>query len=244
MDNNYCLRLENLSFRFSPASPHFFKNIEIEFSPHKLNFIQGKNGSGKSTLFRIMQGQIAPQEEISGVFHFNDQIFTITNNESSNRSFGSSVALVHQNVTVMIADQFTFEQNLQYAAMPKYPGLSALSKLKSLPPFVETLGLDYAKPVDRMSGGQKQILAILMALQKDTRILLLDEPTAALDEKNANLIMHFLQELAKTTNILIIIISHDQQLMSSYKELSAFFLVEEDVKSKERRVKRVDKELF
>jgi ABC-type lipoprotein export system ATPase subunit len=68
-----------------------------------------------------------------------------------------------------------------------------------------------------LSGGQRQILAILMALQKSASILLLDEPTAALDDKNSSMVMSFLNELLATDkNLTVLIICHDKELVDTY----------------------------
>jgi ABC-type lipoprotein export system ATPase subunit len=76
--------------------------------------------------------------------------------------------------------------------------------------------LNLKKNVQQLSGGQKQILAIMMALQKPTQILLLDEPTAALDEKNTHMVIQFLNTLAQERNLIIIIITHDKELTQTY----------------------------
>ena len=124
--------------------------------------------------------------------------------------------MVQQKFDLMIADQFTFGQNLQIANLPEYPFFAPLPAHKPLPKLVERFGINSNTPAYLLSGGQRQILSILMVLQKHTKILLLDEPTAALDEKNAQMVMLFLQELIITTPITILIICHDKDLVHEY----------------------------
>ena len=113
----------------------------------------------------------------------------------------------------MIADQFSFIENARLAAMAHYPGVTKLPQATLYPELLQRFGIAMDKPTKLLSGGQRQILAIVMALQKKCSILLLDEPTAALDETNAELVMHFLQDLIRTTGLTVIMICHDSDLI-------------------------------
>ena len=88
------------------------------------------------------------------------------------------------------------------------------------PDFLKEFNIPLNVPVENLSGGQRQILSILMCLQKPTSILLLDEPTAALDTKNAQLVMSLLKTLQQEKNMLILMICHDPELLE-YSEHNA-----------------------
>jgi len=186
MNNKKSIRLENITFSFSKNDKPFFKNLTVEFESGKLHFLTGKNGVGKSTLFRLLQ------ETVQGT------------------------CMVQQNINPMLADQFSFIENVRLAAMPEYPGLCGLPKAKIFPELLNRFGIDMVKPVRLLSGGQRQILAIIMILQKECSLLLLDEPTAALDDQNARLVMQFLQELIVNTGLTVLVICHDVDLMNAY----------------------------
>jgi ABC-type lipoprotein export system ATPase subunit len=94
--------------------------------------------------------------------------------------------------------------------------------------MLQEFNIDIHKKVDELSGGQKQILAILMALQKPTKLLLLDEPTAALDPKNAHMVMQCLQKLAQELDITVLIISHDKELVLAYAPGYYFEITQDD----------------
>jgi len=100
--------------------------------------------------------------------------------------------------------------------MSYYPSLCELPETKPLPSLIEKYGIDYNIPVSLLSGGQRQILSILMVLERSPKILLLDEPTAALDEENTQLVMDFLQDLCKHQGLTIIAIVHSHELVEKY----------------------------
>ena len=130
----------------------------------------------------------------------------------------------------MLASQFSFEENLRLANMGRYPNFSFLPQHKNLPDFIDRFGIDFDRQIANFSGGQRQILAILMSLQKDVSILLLDEPTSALDIYNSKLVMEFLHDLVTTTNLTILIICHDKELVDTYAS-DGFFNIDQDEKS-------------
>jgi len=218
----YALELQNISFKFNADAPYFFKNLNARFPAHAIHYIKGKNGAGKSTLFRIIQGITHPYEIIEGNIVINGKQIAL----SSGMKRITHIKMVPQNFDRMIANQFSFIQNLQFANMPMQPGFfQRLPAYQPLPAFLDRFGINIHQSVSLLSGGQRQILAILMALQQPTDILLLDEPTAALDEKNSQLTMAFLHDLIHTLPITIIIISHDRELVDTYATAGYYELI-------------------
>lgn len=222
------MKIKNLYFKFNESEPSFFKDLSIDFAPRHLNFIQGKNGVGKSTLFNILLGKVEAQSQIQGTIELNEKSYEIKNNRVSSQ-LTTQIKLVQQQFDRMLADNFTFQENLQLANLPTYPGLKSLPNIENLPAIIKSLNIPTQTPVKLLSGGQRQILAICMALQKPTSILLLDEPTAALDEKNARMVMAFLQELVDQLQLTILIISHDRELVLAYAKHNYFQMNESNV---------------
>ena len=210
------LSVEHLSFQFNKQRSHFFKNLNTSFADSNLHFIQGKNGSGKSTFFRILQGDIHQDEQVSGTILLNEKRYTLKNNTVPSELL-DHIHSVRQNIDLMIADQFSVSQNLSFAQLPRYPGFT-VPKLpqKSMCTLLSNFNIDLDTHVHRLSGGQRQILAISMVLQRPTKILLLDEPTSALDPKNTQMVMDCLQKIAQSLEITVIIITHDKELVSNY----------------------------
>lgn len=214
------LQLNRISFQFNAQTSSFFKDLLVSFSPGAVHFIQGQNGVGKSTFFRLLQGKVDRGEIASGSIVLNDTIYDLASTQAL--ALGQRIKFVQQKFDLMLADQFSFEENLRCAALPEYPTLASLPQHMPLPPFIARFGINPKQQVRSLSGGQRQILAILMALQKPTQILLLDEPTAALDHKNSHMVMEFLQELVTTTGITVLIICHNPELVKAYAKNGYF----------------------
>jgi len=209
------LILNNLNFKFNSQDQPFFHDVHIEFNSGSVYFIQGKNGVGKSTFFSILQGTTPRSALLTGTIIFNDIEFFIKNNYM-NPKISAHVKTVAQDVTTMIVNPMTVEENLKLANLPTYPRCKPLSSTINTKTIMHEAHINQLMSVQQLSGGQKQILAITMALQKPTQILLLDEPTAALDEKNTHMVIQFLNTLAQTMDIIIIVITHDKELTQTY----------------------------
>lgn len=207
--------IKDLSFKFNDkSSEYFFKNLAAEFTPNTVHFIQGDNGVGKSTLFNIIQG-IVDKDAVLDACIILDGVAYAAHNNQLPHAFTQQVHTVQQQYDRMIANQFTFMENLQLANMPMYPTLQRLPQAK-LFDIIKPLNIDMRKPAHLLSGGQRQLLAILMALQKPTKLLLLDEPTATLDSKNAHLVMQCLHQLAVELKVTMLVICHDKELVEQY----------------------------
>lgn len=222
--------IKNLTFKFNVNNPdYFYHDLTVDFPPNEVHFIQGDNGAGKSTLFNIIQGRINVRSLCTGTIVISGIEYVARNNKFPD-AFTQQVHTVRQQYDQMIADQFTFAQNLQFANLSTHPGFTRLPKATFFE-VTELFNIDTHKPVHMLSGGQRQLLAILMALQKPTQVLLLDEPTATLDKNNAHLTIECLNTLAKELNITILIICHDAAIIKKYGNGNCYRLsIDEDDK--------------
>ncbi len=192
------MKFENLYFKHHSKAPYFFKDLSFELEKGLIHALHGKNGVGKSVLLHILSQNIEKEAVLSGDLPEEKGV------------------LINQRFDQTLADQFSFLENLQFGALGRFP--SVISRLKD-PTFMylldlaKTFHIDIKIPVYKLSGGQRQILALLMKLQRDTTFLLLDEPTAALDEQNAILVFEFLKALKGVT---ILVVCHDKTLVRRY----------------------------
>lgn len=201
------MQVNQLSYMHHKTAPYFFRNFSFQLAPGKIHALHGKNGIGKTILFNLLHRKIPPQAVIEGEI-----------------KGGENTILVNQRFDQMIADQFSFQDNLRFACMGVFPSFfSHLGSPKFYPDFLDKFYIDISKPVYKLSGGQRQILALLMALQRKKNILLLDEPTATLDEQNAMIVFEFLKTLTKE-NVTLFVVCHDRELMNHYTDGQHFHL--------------------
>lgn len=193
------MNVKNLYFQHCKNAPFFFQNLSFNLEKGKMNALHGKNGTGKTILLNILHRKIDPQATVRGEF----------------QDIGRAV-LVNQRFDQMLADQFTFHENLQFARLGRFPNLfSRLQSPSYLLEVLERFSIDPYQQVRKLSGGQRQILALLMSLQQKTELLLLDEPTATMDEQNAEMVFQFLQTLTKK-GMTLLVVCHDQDLVCRY----------------------------
>jgi ABC-type multidrug transport system ATPase subunit len=201
------MQVQELSFMHHKKAPYFFKDLSFSLEPGKIHALHGKNGIGKTVLLNLLSNKVPPQAIVKG------------------KIIGAEDAmLVNQHFDQMIADQFSFQENLKFASMRRFPHpFSRLKTANFYPKFLEKFHIDVSIPVSKLSGGQRQILSLLMVLQQKRKILLLDEPTATLDEQNAHLVFEFLKTLTEQS-ITLLVVCHDRELVNSYTNGHHFHL--------------------
>ncbi len=220
------LEINALNLSFSGQAHPFFSELHMPLKQGKLHNLKGRNGSGKSTLFGALRGSLDGQAVVTGSLSVGNQTFSLSPRSGFKQVLQSRVALVSQKYDTMIADQFSFAENLSFASFSRFPCLyRATGNVPSIPDFVGRFGIAYDSPARLLSGGQRQILALLMVLQSNPALLLLDEPTAALDAVNARMVFEFICELVAVKGTTALVVCHDLELANEYCKGSAFELV-------------------
>ncbi|MGL5448068.1 MAG: ABC transporter ATP-binding protein [Rhabdaerophilum sp.] len=192
------IAVENLTFAYEDGSP-LFNGLDLTFEPGKTTAIVGGSGAGKSTLMSLILRFWQPQ---SGRILVDGQDIADLRAES----LRASTAYLGQ-------DAFLFDGTIRENILVAKRGASddeiiAAAKAAQAHEFILALPQGYETPVgelaSRLSGGQKSRIAIARAFLRDAPILLLDEPTAALDAQSEDALKSTLAELAKgRTTILI-----------------------------------------
>lgn len=200
------LELKYVSKKYKKTN-QIFKNINISFPEKGMYLVVGPSGVGKSTLLNIIGGMDSPT---SGKMFFDNIEITKRNIDAYRNSY---IGFVFQDFNLIAS--FSLKENLHLAfdlcnKKPSDNEINELLKLVGLPDNSSSTEEFLQKKPYELSVGQMQRFSIARALIKDPKILLLDEPTSSLDEKNANIIFKLLKDLSKSK--LIIISSHNKTL--------------------------------
>ena len=186
-------------------------NINYEFPRNGLCIIYGQSGSGKTTLLNCLSGLISFEGSIE-IEH--QRIESLNDEELSNLRL-SSYGFVFQDFKLF--ENETVEANLLFP-LETLNHLPTNVKKRKCEDLLSLVGLEHKEKqtVNKLSGGEKQRVAIARALVNDPKVLLADEPTGSLDEKNSIEIMNILKIISK--NSLVIVVSHDQELTMKYAD--------------------------
>lgn len=207
--------LHNFSFSFDQQKTFFFQDVSFEITKPGLTFILGKNGVGKSTFFRALQGLLRSNENMKGLVTLADSRYDMSKGLDLQQLYLRSMIL-QQNFDAMLVPHFTGYENLYYSQFACNPGFEKIKMPHSVSKEVESFNLPLQNQVYQLSGGQRQMLALSMVLQRLPDIILLDEPTAALDDKNSHYVMQKIQSLALEQHKIVFCISHDLNLVQKY----------------------------
>ena len=173
-------------------------SIDLDIAPGEVHALLGENGAGKSTLSNILTGLYRPDE--GSICLYGKQV-ALT---SPRVALDNGVAMVHQHFRLV--PKFTVTENFVLGAAGVYAPQEAAARLKSLG---EEYGLevDPAANVWELSVGEQQRVEILKALDRQARVLILDEPTAVLTPQEANALFETLRRMAADGRS-VIFISH------------------------------------
>ena len=184
--------------------------IDLHIDAGEFVVIVGSNGSGKTTLLNLVAGSVLPS---SGSISIDDN--DVTKRPDYKRS--EWIARVFQNPLSGTASDLSILDNFRLAAIrTKRKGLSVGINeqfKKQVRDKIATLGMGLEnkleQPIGTLSGGQRQALTLLMSVMDTCQVLLLDEPTAALDPHSANVVMQTADKLIKEFNLTAILITHN-----------------------------------
>lgn len=193
------------------------KGINLRANNGELTIVEGQNGAGKSTLFSVLSGAIKQE---FGTIDLSGQ--DISNKSAMERSKILSVLV--QDPKQSSVGSLTVLENCALALLKNQRAgfKSALNCKDAVIKHLVHLKIDYQelliKKLQDLSGGQRQMFAFAMATINRPQMLLLDEPTAALDEKSAKALMELVKILIKDWQIPGLMISHDRALNQAFAD--------------------------
>jgi putative ABC transport system ATP-binding protein len=198
--------------------------VDLAIEKGEFVVIVGTNGSGKSTMLNMLLGTSYPSE---GSILINDT--NITSLPQYQRS--QWISMVFQNPAHGTAPDLTVLENFRLAALrAQRKGLTIginENFRKTVSDKVSTLGMGLENKLDQLmgslSGGQRQALTLLMGVMDRTDILLMDEPTAALDPKSSQVVMQLADKINKEMGITILLITHSMKDALNYGDRLLMF---------------------
>ncbi len=199
---------------FALKQVHFKNRIEypdIEIHSGCTTFICGPSGCGKSTLLKLLNGIITPEK---GSVYYNGR-----NVESYDAiALRREVLLVGQSPFLLDATiRENFSEFYGYRQQPCPSDAQMQHYLRLC-----TLNLPLDNPCNTMSGGERHRVFIAISLSFLPKVLLLDEPTGALDDNSASQLMQSIKTFCMQSNITLIVVSHSQAISQFADETLSF----------------------
>lgn len=186
----------------SYGNKEILKNINLSINSGEITFIVGTSGTGKSTLLNLIGGL---DNVTSGVVLLDNE--DIKDNLNEYRA--KKVGFIFQGFNLVSG--LTVEKNIELAM-----GFSGNSYSKTdIATEINSLGIkDINQKAETLSGGEKQRVAIIRSICKNSDVVIADEPTGNLDSENADLVLNLLSKIKKDKHI--IIVSHDIEKAQKY----------------------------
>jgi putative tryptophan/tyrosine transport system ATP-binding protein len=214
------IKVEQLQLTFNQGKPienHVLRGLNLNISEGEFVTIIGSNGAGKSSLLNVISGDLFPD---SGKIAINGK--NVTRWSAWKRA--GMVARVFQDPMVGTCENLTIEENLAIAYNRGYRFTlsSALNcNIRSI--FKEklatlNLGLEnrLSDMMGLLSGGQRQAISLLMSTLQPSKILLLDEHTAALDPKTAQFVLELTNEIVSKNQLTTMMVTHSMKQALEY----------------------------
>jgi simple sugar transport system ATP-binding protein len=197
------LRVEHISKRFGAVTA--LVDINLHLKKGEVLALLGDNGAGKSTLLKILCGFQLPD---TGRIILNGEEVTL---KSVDQARALGIDVVYQDLALI--DELTVYHNMFLKRETvRWPLLNNRAMRRIARQRLDDMGIGL-KSVDaevaRLSGGQRQAIAIARAIYSDAKVLLLDEPLAAMGAKEAALILDLIRNIKRQGDVSVIVIAHN-----------------------------------
>jgi simple sugar transport system ATP-binding protein len=197
------LVVEHVTKRFGAVTA--LVDVNLNLARGEVLGLIGDNGAGKSTLLKILCGFQQPD---SGRILLNGQEITL---KSVDAARAAGIDAVYQDLALI--DELTVYHNMFLKRETvRWPLLNNRAMRRQARARLDEMGIGLKSvdvPVARLSGGQRQAIAVARAVYSDAKILLLDEPLAAMGAKEAALILDLVRDLKRRGDVSVIIIAHN-----------------------------------
>jgi putative ABC transport system ATP-binding protein len=204
------IQIQNLNHAYGKGSlkKPVLNDINLEVKPGEIVLLTGPSGSGKTTLLSLI-GALRSMQEGSLKILDNEMFKASKRQQIQVRSQIGFIFQAHNLLKCLTA-----WENVNMS-LKLHKGLSLPDRKAKAIAMLDSVGLadrvDYYP--ENLSGGQKQRVAIARALVSQPRLILADEPTAALDKQSGRDVVEIMQRLAKEQNCAILLVTHDNRIL-------------------------------
>ena len=202
--------VDNLSHAFGQGEMRraVLQNISFSIEPGEVVLLTGPSGCGKTTLLTLIGALRTVQQGAVSVLGESLHGAGRRRRQQVRRRIG----MIFQGHNLLRC--LTAEQNVQMGA-DLLPDLSYRARRDEARQWLRAVGLEdhMAKVPHDLSGGQKQRVAIARALAANPRLLLADEPTAALDSRTGREVVELLRRLAREQSCAVLMVTHDPRIV-------------------------------
>jgi putative multiple sugar transport system ATP-binding protein len=197
------LEMKNITKTFPGVKA--LDNVNLRVMRREIHALVGENGAGKSTLMKVLSG-VYPHGAYEGSIVFDGKPCAFADIKQSEKA---GIVIIHQELA--LSPYLSIAENIFLGdERAKFNIINWDKTRGDALVYMRKLGLDENPnmPVNRLGVGKQQLVEIAKALAKDAKILILDEPTSALNENDSEHLLQILKELRDQHDISSVLISH------------------------------------
>lgn len=201
------ISLENVSKKYSDSN-FSLENISFNINQKDIIGIIGRNGTGKSTILKMINGLI-PYDS-GDIYYKGKSLKDLSDSEI--RTMRKNVSYIFQNYNLLEGETVYYHLSMVYKLNKIKIDDNAINKI------LKFMNIEQLKNTTcrNLSGGQQQKVAIAMSILQNPEVILCDEISSALDINSEKEIFSLLTQLKETTNIAIVLISHNLSILKNF----------------------------
>ncbi|MFA6681450.1 MAG: ABC transporter ATP-binding protein, partial [Sphaerochaeta sp.] len=222
--NDNILEIQNLNVQFKTFEGKFsaVRDVSLTLKRNESIGIIGESGCGKSTLAFSIMRYLAPNAEMDGVLNFNGKDLMENTESEMDKIRGNRIAMVFQNPSTSLNPSLTIGFQLDEVGI-MHQKLSKKDARKASIAALELMNIGDPKGTAKryphqISGGIQQRICIAMAILCKPDVMILDEPTTALDVTTEAVILDSIKDLKDKLDMSLIYISHDMGVINKVSE--------------------------
>ena len=205
------LQVKNLSIQCDThGDVKVVDNVSFEVRPGQCMALVGESGCGKSITTKVIMSLTDPNETVTGEVLFGDTDLLKLTKDEHRKLLGHEIAMVYQDALSSLNPSMLISTQMKQ--------LTSRGGTRSAEELLELVGLDPKRTLEsyphELSGGQRQRVLIAMALTRDPKLIICDEPTTALDVTVQKQVIKLLNDLQAKLGFAMIFVSHDLALVA------------------------------